>query len=112
MTKIHIDTIHHFVAVVLQSDLISSHEEKFFRLFDQTPPVSPQIVRTLQDFKNNLINRFVFDKIHPFINFDEFILAGDSVLMSILHHAPCNMTADLDFFYVDHSFNDFIRSFV
>ncbi|CAF1058847.1 unnamed protein product [Adineta steineri] len=91
-------------------DLLTSHELNFFHLYGEIPPTPPQIVTAFQDFHYNLTQRFSFNKIAPFINFNLFSLLGGSVLMSILHDVPETMTSDLDFFYVSHSFNNFIQT--
>ncbi|CAM4851597.1 unnamed protein product, partial [Rotaria magnacalcarata] len=61
-------------------------------------PTPPKIVRTFQEFKDNRINRFSFDKISSFIDFSQFILAGGSVLMCLVQNAEQCITSDLDLF--------------
>ncbi|CAF0877434.1 unnamed protein product [Adineta steineri] len=98
------------VPFVLQPDLLTSRELNFFHLYGEIPPTPPPIVTTLQEFYYNLTQRFSFNKIAPLIDFNLFSLLGGSVLISILRHVPETMTSDLDFFYVGHSFNNFIKT--
>ncbi|CAF1494758.1 unnamed protein product [Rotaria magnacalcarata] len=84
--------------VVLHSDSLSIHEQNFYKFYGNDLPTPPEIVHTFQQFKDNLQNRFRFDKISQFIDFSQFTLAGGSVLMSLLQNTTQYVNADLDFF--------------
>ncbi|CAF0825424.1 unnamed protein product [Adineta steineri] len=98
----------HFFPFIFEVELDSY--SNFFHLYGKIPPTPPPIVTTFQEFYYNLTQRFSFYKIAPFIDFNLFSLLGGSVLMSILRDVPETMTSDLDFFYVGHSFNNFIQT--
>ncbi|CAF3640616.1 unnamed protein product [Rotaria socialis] len=91
---------------------LSFHELNFYKIYGNDLPTPPKIVRTFQEFKDNLINRFSFDKISSFIDFNQFILAGGSVLMSLLQNAASCIASDLDLFYIGEGFRNFIDIFV
>lgn len=86
--------------------------QSFFQLYGENPQISPEIVSNFEQFYSNLIQRFQFDKIAPFIDFNKFNLAGGSVLISMLQNAPEPISSDIDFFYIGPTFNNFIQSFV
>ncbi|CAF4875125.1 unnamed protein product, partial [Rotaria socialis] len=90
---------------------LSFHELNFYKIYGNDLPTPPKIVRTFQEFKDNLINRFSFDKISSFIDFNQFILAGGSVLMSLLQNAASCIASDLDLFYIGEGFRNFIDIF-
>ncbi|CAF3348043.1 unnamed protein product [Rotaria sp. Silwood1] len=83
--------------VVLQPAALSHHEHKFFNLYENDLPTPAEIVKTFQDFQNNFRDRFGFDQISPFIDFNQFILAGGSVLMFLLRNSIEAFYSDLDF---------------
>ncbi|CAF3306530.1 unnamed protein product [Rotaria socialis] len=84
--------------VVLHSDSLSIHEQNFYKFYGNDLPTPPEIVHTFQQFKDNLQNRFRFDKISQFIDFSQFTLAGGSVLMSLWQNTTQYVNSDLDFF--------------
>ncbi|CAF1470017.1 unnamed protein product [Adineta steineri] len=86
------------ILVILTPDCLSFYEQSFFKLHGQYPPVSPQIVSTFEQFYSNLIQRFQFDRIARFIDFNKFILAGGSILISMLLNVLQPISSDLDFF--------------
>ncbi|CAF4765169.1 unnamed protein product, partial [Rotaria sp. Silwood1] len=97
------------LVVVLRPDSLSIHEQDFYKVYGNHAPTPPELVETLEDFKNNLINRFRFDKISPFIDFNHFVLAGGSVLMCFLRNTSQFINSDLDFFYIGQDFKHFIN---
>ncbi|CAF4065563.1 unnamed protein product, partial [Adineta steineri] len=74
------------VPFLLKPDSLTSYEQHFFKLHGQYPPVPPHVISNFEQFYSNLIQRFQFDKIAPFIDFNKFILAGGSVLISMLRN--------------------------
>ncbi|CAF4070262.1 unnamed protein product, partial [Rotaria magnacalcarata] len=99
------------VPFVFRPASLSFHELNFYKIYGNDLPTPPKIVRTFQEFKDNLINRFSFDKISSFIDFNQFILAGGSVLMCLLQNAEQCITSDLDLFYIGEGFRNFIDIF-
>ncbi|CAF1257752.1 unnamed protein product [Rotaria sordida] len=107
----HVERQDSIQIIILQPDSLSFYEQNFFQLYGQNSPISPGIVSSFQEFYSNLIQRFQFDRIAPFIDFNEFNLAGGSVLISMLRNAPQPISSDLDFFYVGPTYDNFIQSF-
>ncbi|CAF3627229.1 unnamed protein product [Rotaria sp. Silwood1] len=103
------NTLKFLLVVVLRPDSLSIHEQDFYKVYGNHAPTPPELVETLEDFKNNLINRFRFDKISPFIDFNHFVLAGGSVLMCFLRNTSQFINSDLDFFYIGQDFKHFIN---
>ncbi|CAF2077943.1 unnamed protein product [Rotaria magnacalcarata] len=85
---------------------MSLHEQNFYKLYGNDLPTPPEIVETIQEFNTNLINRFRFDKILPFIDFNHFLLAGGSVLMCFLRNNTQFINSDLDFFLYRTKFQE------
>ncbi|CAF2004654.1 unnamed protein product [Rotaria magnacalcarata] len=94
-------TIEYLYIFVLRPDSLSLHEEKFYKVYGSDVPIPPEVVENFHEFKSNLISRFRFDKISPFIDFNHFVSAGGSVLMCFLRNATQFINSDLDFFILD-----------
>ncbi len=81
-------------------------------MYGDNAPTPPELVTSLQQFTNNLMDRFSFHKINSFIDFSKFVLAGGSVLTYMIENPPHVISSDLDFFYVGQTFDEFFNLFV
>ncbi|CAF3768088.1 unnamed protein product [Rotaria sp. Silwood1] len=64
---------------------------------------SPNIVTNLNQFIENLTCRYEYDIWGPYINWDTFIIAGGSVISSLLAEPLTKNTSDIDLFFLQQN---------
>ncbi|CAF3024354.1 unnamed protein product [Rotaria sp. Silwood2] len=86
-------------------------EHKLFKIFDSRKKIEqPQFVSSFTDFIDNINTKFHFDKWTHLIDYNEFYLAGGSVVTCCLTNAQVFDGQDCDFFYKGNNKTNFLKS--
>ncbi|CAF1475053.1 unnamed protein product [Adineta steineri] len=84
---------------LLQSRSLSIDELALFKVLGKNCS-QPQIVTNFAQFLRNFIDRYEYDFWTDAINWDLFVVAGGSVVLSMLAQAPQEKGSDVDLFFV------------
>lgn len=72
----------------------------------------PKIVNNYKEFLDNFIRRFEYDIWGSDVDWDLFIVAGGSVLSSLLAECPNSSGSDIDLFFIKENAQVFQRAVV
>ncbi|CAF4108146.1 unnamed protein product [Adineta steineri] len=84
---------------LLQSRSLSIDELALFKVLGKNCS-QPQIVTNFGQFLRNFIDRYEYDIWTDAINWDLFLVAGGSVILSMLTQAPQEKGSDVDLFFL------------
>ncbi|CAF3928757.1 unnamed protein product [Adineta steineri] len=84
---------------LLQSRSLSIDELALFKILGKNCS-QPQIVINFAQFLRNFIDRYEYDIWTDAINWDLFVVAGGSVILSMLAQAPQEKGSDVDLFFL------------
>ena len=87
---------------LLESRPLSDDERALFTAWE-TNHTPPRIVTDLNDFVHNFISRYEYDIWGPDIDWNLFVIAGGSVLSSLIVEVPLNQGSDVDLFFVEEN---------
>ena len=65
-----------------------------------------------KDFIENFNRRYEYDEWKNYIDWDLFVIAGGSVLLSLIHEALEEKTSDIDLFFLKENQQPFKRAVV
>ncbi|CAF1287202.1 unnamed protein product [Rotaria sordida] len=88
---------------LLEPRLLNNEELMLFKIWgnNRTPP---NIVTNLNQFIENLTSRYEYDLWGPYINWDTFVIAGGSVISSLLVEPLTEKnTSDIDLFFLQQN---------
>ncbi|CAF1239886.1 unnamed protein product [Rotaria sp. Silwood1] len=87
---------------LLEPRLLKNEELMLFKIWGNNR-TSPNIVTNLNQFIENLTCRYEYDIWGPYINWDTFIIAGGSVISSLLAEPLTKNTSDIDLFFLQQN---------
>ena len=83
---------------LLQERTLTIEESEFFNIWGNNHTI-PKLVVKREEFFRNLICRYEYDVWERFIDWNLFIMAGGSVVSSLLINATINDVSDIDLFF-------------
>ncbi len=78
---------------------LSNDERLLFTVFEANQQM-PNIVNNFHQFIENFISRFHYNVWHEDIDWSLFIVAGGSVILSLLFEQPTKNSSDIDLFFL------------
>jgi hypothetical protein len=86
----------------LESRPLSDDERVLFTAWE-TNTTQPQIVKDLNQFLRNFFSRYEYDIWGPDIDWNLFVVAGDSILSSLMIQVPKKQASDVDLLFLEES---------
>ena len=86
----------------LESRSLCDDERLLFTTW-KTNIAPPQIVKDLNQFLRNFISRYEYDIWGPDIDWNLFLVAGGSIVSSLMVQVPKNQGSDVDLFFLEES---------
>lgn len=74
--------------------------------------IHPKIVSTFVQFVQNFSRRYEYDVWGTCVDWDTFVVAGGSIVCSLLAHCPIIKSSDIDLFYLKENVQTFMSSVV
>lgn len=103
--------IFHLHVDLLQQRSLSDDERALFTVW-QTNSVAPYFVTNFKQFLHNYSSRYEYDIWGTDIDWNLFVIAGGSVISSLLVNTSADQASDVDLFFIEGDANLFYRAVV